>query len=73
MLVHVIYVYLDKKNIINSIIMYLTYDVDQSTVNVYIYGIVLWLGKYHDIALWYNKRLVGYKPVNTLQAGQFGV
>ena len=30
--------------------MYLIYDVDQSTVSVYIHGIVLWLGKYHDIA-----------------------
>ena len=32
--------------------LYPTYDVDQSTVNVYICGIVLWLGQYHDIALW---------------------
>ena len=36
------------------ILMYPTYDVDQSTASVYICGIVLWLGKYHDIALWYN-------------------
>ena len=34
--------------------LYPTYDVDQSTASVYICGIVLWLGKYHDIALWYN-------------------
>ena len=40
---------------------------------VQICGIVLWLGKYHDIALWYKERLVGYNPVNTPQAGQSGV
>ena len=34
--------------------LYPTYDVDQSTASVYTCGIVLWLGKYHDIALWYN-------------------
>ena len=49
--------------------LYPTYDVDQSTASVYICGIVLWLEIYHDIALWYNYRLVGYKPVNIPQAG----
>ena len=32
--------------------LYPTYDVDQSAASVYKHGIVLWLGKYHDIALW---------------------
>ena len=36
--------------------LYPTFDVDQSTAMqcVYICGIVLWLGKCHDIVLWYN-------------------
>ena len=56
-----------------STLLYPTYmyDVDQSTASEYICGSVLWLGKYHDIALWYT--LVAcriHKPVNTPQAGQ---
>ena len=32
--------------------LYPTYDVDQSATSMYKHSIVLWLGKYHDIALW---------------------
>ena len=31
--------------------LYPNYNVDQSTTSVYIYGIVLWLGKYRDIII----------------------
>ena len=30
----------------------LPYDIDQNAASVYKHSIVLWLGKYHDIALW---------------------
>ena len=33
-------------------IIYVTYDVDQSAARAYICDIALWLGQYHDIALW---------------------
>ena len=32
--------------------LYPTYDVEQSAASAHIRGIVLWLEKYHDIALW---------------------
>ena len=35
-------------------ILYPTYDVDQSYRQGSILDIALWLGQYHDIALWYS-------------------
>ena len=34
--------------------LYPTYDVDQSYRQGSILDIALWLGQYHDIALWYS-------------------
>ena len=38
-------------HIMSVCLLYPTYDVDQSAASVYKHSIVLWLGKYHDIAL----------------------
>ena len=39
---------------VSGVNMYPTYDVDQSYRQGSILDIALWLGQYHDIALWYS-------------------
>ena len=63
-----------------KLVLYPTYDVDQSTASVCIRGIALWLGQYHDIALWLGQyhdiALRGQLEtcrIRTSQAGQYGV
>ena len=40
--------------LLDIIILYPTYDVDQSYHQGNIFDIALWLGQYLDIALWYS-------------------
>ena len=51
--------------------MYPTYDVDQryrqGNIILYNYDIALWLGQYHDIALWYSQLLQVPGPVVKLR------